>query len=89
MRINIVLQQSIIDAVLDILNYDGVRYNKEFRLYIIGYAPLFAVDDAATWCNNESFVVPWRHQQHQQLSMELRKELNGLIEAVNSKLQVT
>lgn len=87
MRINLGLQRSITGAILDILNYESVRYKPDFRLYVIGYAPPFAVDDAATWCNNESFVVPWRHEQRQLLSMELRKELNELVNDVNDKLR--
>lgn len=87
MRINMGLRGSFLDAVWDVLNSPGVRYNQNFHLYILGYSLLFADDDEATWCNTESFVVPWRQDSRQKLTLELRKELNSLVEAVNSQLQ--
>ncbi|KAF2110764.1 SGNH hydrolase-type esterase domain-containing protein [Lophiotrema nucula] len=70
----------------DVMTHESHSDDPEFRLYVIGYGAFFNVDDDSTWCNNFSFVVPW-HDRSQKLTLELRRDINDLVEQTNSKIE--
>ncbi|KAK6065489.1 hypothetical protein SCUP515_11205 [Seiridium cupressi] len=76
------------DTVADILDHDSVKINPNFRLYVIGYAHFFNVDDGSTWCNDQTFSLFWNTQaQPQKLLLGLRRSINDLVEILNQQIQ--
>jgi hypothetical protein len=68
------------DTIKSILQWPGIQGNKDFRLYIIGYAEFFnEATPESDWCNTETFGVWW----HPKLSRDLRKAINSAIRKVN------
>lgn len=78
------LQEDIRITIQDIIDHPAVSGNPDFQLFVVGYGHFFAVDDDTTWCNDHSFVLPWRLQQRQKLLLDLRKDINALVEGVNT-----
>ncbi|KAF2730595.1 SGNH hydrolase [Polyplosphaeria fusca] len=71
-------------TIQDVLDHPSHSGDPEFRLFVIGYGHFFNVDDDSTWCNDFSFVLPWKDRS-QKLTLELRRDINNLVEETNRK----
>jgi lysophospholipase L1-like esterase len=74
-------------TIQEIFDKELAKSNPDFRLYIIGYAHFFDVRDDATWCDDFTFNLPWHLNQRQNLKLDLRKQINGLVEDLNQGLR--
>lgn len=80
------LYQDEMNTVNDVLRHDAVRDNKDFRLYILGYAHLFNTGD--NWCNDISFAPrTWIRLPGPKVSNRRRTDINDGVERVNSILR--
>ncbi|XDG03116.1 hypothetical protein ABKA04_002731 [Annulohypoxylon sp. FPYF3050] len=81
------LYQDELNTVRDLLNHPSVKDNKDFRLYILGYAHFFNL--GANYCDDISFgalaTVPLIGNAPK-LSNRLRTDLNDGVERVNQVL---
>lgn len=81
------LYQDEMNTVMDLLNHPSVRDNKDFKLYILGYAHFFNL--GANYCDEISFSVMKYIPKGsaQKLSNRLRTDMNDGVERVNRILQ--
>jgi hypothetical protein len=81
------LYRQEMDTVVDILNHAAVKDNKDFRLYILGYAHFFNL--GANYCDDISFgalaYLPGANKP--KVSNRLRTDMNDGIERVNQVLR--
>jgi hypothetical protein len=72
-------------TVRDLVSHPVVKDNKDFRLYILGYAHFFNLD--ANYCDELTFS-PWQSiNRGPKLSNRLRTDLNDAVERMNQILK--
>jgi hypothetical protein len=87
------LYQDEMNTVRDILTDGSVKGNKDFKLYLLGYAHFFNTND--NYCNDISFSLPSQISipgtpigvPGPKLSVRLRTDFNDAIERVNNVLR--
>lgn len=78
------MEQDLINTIQDILNDPNVKTNKNFLLYVTGYAQFFGTG-YDPWCNNEYWSVPSLvAQPTPYLTVHLRMAFNDHVSAVNT-----
>lgn len=81
------LYQDEMNTVTDLLNHPSVKDNKDFKLYILGYAHFFNL--GANYCDDISFGVMKYIPRGSapKLSNQLRTDMNDGVERVNQILK--
>ena len=77
------LSESLTTMYKSLLASDQAKANPDLRIYQTGYVHYFNVDDGNTWCDKVSFHLG----SNALLTLDLRKEINELVERANGVIQ--